>query len=132
MITEQQFEEMNRRTVGAIGKLRPEDAVPVSLEKELHEFIFDDARCRGWIVLHGAMSERTHRTPGEFDFIILAGSGLVFLIECKTRTGKLSPEQLAMKVHAEMLGHKPAVVRSIADYYNVISPATKQEEISHD
>ena len=104
-----------------IKMLRPD--VPVEREKDLHEFIFSDARSRGWIVLHGAMSERTARTPGEFDFILIATGGRTFFIECKTRKGKLSPQQLAMKVHAEMLGHKPAVVRSVKEYLSIVSPS---------
>ena len=122
MITSQQFEEMKRRTLSAIGSLSLDDVVPVEREKGLHEFIFSDARSRGWIVLHGAMSERTARTPGEFDFILIASGGRTFFLECKTRKGKLSPQQLAMKVHAEMLGHKPAVVRSVAEYLSIVSP----------
>lgn len=92
----------------------------VDRESNLHADIFDECRRRGWIALHGSMSERTHRTPGEFDFVILADKGRAFLVECKARLGKLSPEQLAMKIHAEHLGHKPAVVRSMKEFLEVI------------
>lgn len=103
-------------------------------ESELHEQIFAECRRRGWIALHGAMSERTHRTAGEPDFVILAkeqacvsieGEALgipplmlpvVYLIECKTRTGKLSTAQVALHHHAKNLGHTVHVVRSFEEF----------------
>src|SRR5690349_3979110 len=74
-------------------------------EARLHEEIFDECRRRGWIALHGSMAERTCRTLGEPDFVILAGGGRVLFVECKSRNGKLSPAQAALKFHAEKLGH---------------------------
>ena len=46
-------------------------------ESDLHEKIFDECRRRGWIALHGSMAERTCRTLGEPDFVILADGGRV-------------------------------------------------------
>ena len=89
-------------------------------EAELHEEIFDECRRRGWIALHGSMAERTCRTLGEPDFVILAGAGRVLFVECKTRTGKLSPAQAALKHHAEKLGHTIHVVRSLDDFLNLL------------
>jgi hypothetical protein len=66
------------------------------------------------------MAARTHRTAGEPDFLILADGGRVLLIECKTRTGKLSPEQAALKHQAEKLGHRVHVVRSMKEFEEVI------------
>lgn len=93
----------------------------VKREADLHAQIFDECRRRGWIVFHGAMSERTHRTKGEPDFIILKDSGVVLFVECKTATGKLSPDQLAIKAWASKLGHVIHVVRSIEEFYKVLS-----------
>ena len=92
----------------------------VSREAELHEEVFDECRRRGWIALHGSMAERTCRTLGEPDFVILAGGGRVLFVECKTRTGKLSPAQAALKHHAEKLGHTVHVVRSLDDFLNLL------------
>jgi hypothetical protein len=89
-------------------------------ESELHAQIFDECRRRGWIALHGAMSERTHRTDGEADFSIMASGGRRFDIECKTRTGKLSPAQLAHHHHAKTLGHTIHVVRSFEEFLKLI------------
>jgi len=91
----------------------------VAREARLHEEIFDECRRRGWIALHGSMAERTHRTQGEPDFVILADGGRVFFVECKSRTGKLSPAQAALKFHAEKLGHTVHVVRSLEEFVEV-------------
>ena len=92
----------------------------VTREAELHEEIYDECRRRGWIALHGSMAERTCRTLGEPDFVILAGAGRVLFVECKTRTGKLSPAQAALKHHAEKLGHPIHVVRSREEFLNLL------------
>jgi hypothetical protein len=92
----------------------------VSRESELHEEIFDECRRRGWIALHGSMAERTCRTLGEPDFTILAAGGRVLFVECKTRSGKLSPAQAALKHHAEKLGHSVHVVRSMAEFFQLL------------
>ncbi len=89
-------------------------------ESELHEEIFDECRARGWIALHGSMAERTCRTLGEPDFTILADGGRVLFVECKTRTGKLSPAQAALKFHAEKLGHTIHVVRSLEEFRQIL------------
>ena len=88
----------------------------VGREAELHEAIFDECRRRCWIALHGSMAERTCRTLGEPDFVVLAGGGRVLFVECKTRTGKLSVAQAALKHHAEKLGHAVHVVRSLQEF----------------
>ena len=92
-------------------------------EASLHEEIFDECRRRGWIALHGSMAERTCRTLGEPDFTILANGGRVLFVECKTRTGKLSPAQAALKFHAEKLGHTVHIVRSLDEFLRIASGA---------
>lgn len=85
-------------------------------EADLHEQIFSECRRRRWIAFHGAMSERTNRTLGEPDFIILANGGRVFFVECKSRSGKLGPEQQAIAHAAKALGHEINVVRSFREF----------------
>ena len=92
----------------------------VERESDLHEAVFDECRRRCWIALHGSMAERTCRTLGEPDFVILADGGRVLLVECKSRTGKLSPAQFALKHHAERLGHTVHVVRSLEDFLKLL------------
>ena len=93
----------------------------VPREAELHEEIFDECRRRGWIALHGSMAERTCRTLGEPDFVILADGGRVLFVECKSRAGKLSPSQAALKFHTEKLGHAVHVVRSMEEFFSVVN-----------
>jgi len=92
----------------------------VVTEASLHEEIFSECRRRGWIALHGSMAERTCRTLGEPDFVILAGGGRVLFVECKSRSGKLSPAQSALKFHAEKLGHTIHVVRSLGEFLKLL------------
>lgn len=89
-------------------------------EAELHAKVFDECRRRGWIAFHGSMSERTSRTKGEYDFVILANQSRIFLVECKTAKGKLSPEQQAIHAWSIKLGHTPHVVRSIEEFLKII------------
>ncbi len=89
-------------------------------ESELHEAVFDECRRRGWIALHGSMAERTCRTLGEPDFVILADAGRVLFVECKSRSGKLSPAQAALKHQAERLGHTVHVVRSLVEFLKLL------------
>jgi|SRR6516162_5900322 hypothetical protein len=95
----------------------------VGREADLHEAIFSECRRRGWIALHGSMAERTCRTLGEPDFVILTDGGRVLFVECKSRVGKLSPAQAALRFHAEKLGHTVHVVRSFGEFLTSVSEA---------
>ena len=90
-------------------------------EKDLHGDIFNECRARGWIALHGSMAERTHRTMGEPDYVILADGGRVFFIECKSKTGKLSISQIAIARHAAKLGHTIHEVRSMEQFLDIVN-----------
>lgn len=89
-------------------------------ESKLHNDIINHCRQVGWIYFHGSMAKATSRTSGEPDFTILANKGRVFFIECKTRLGKLSPEQMGIKMWAEKLGHTIHVVRSFQEFVDVV------------
>ena len=98
----------------------PRATTGVTNEASLHDQIFDLCRQRVWIALHGSMAERSHRTLGEPDFTILADRGRVLFVECKSRTGKLSPAQAALKLHAETLGHTIHLVRSYEEFLSLL------------
>jgi hypothetical protein len=89
-------------------------------EGELHNDILSECRKRRWVAFHGAMNERSHRTAGEPDFHILADGGRSFLIECKTRTAKLSPEQRAVAHAAYALGHTIHTCRSMTEFLKIV------------
>lgn len=105
----------------------------VEKEADLHDQIYDFCRSKGWIALHSAMSERTTRNLGEWDYTILGNAGRVWFIEAKSASGKLRLEQQAMIAHAASLDHKVHVVRSMDDFRNVVTdkdgtPNQKQGE----
>lgn len=89
---------------------------PVEDESELHQAILDECKRRGWLALHGSMAHRTHRSLGEPDAVILCDGGRVLLIEAKSKTGKLRPEQAALHAWATKLGHKVWVVRNMDEF----------------
>ena len=98
----------------------PADAVSSGEEAKLHAAIRDYCRQQGWIAFHGAMSKATHRTKGEPDFIIATDRGQVLWVECKTKTGKLSADQVAVMAQLEALGHEYHVVRSMGEFLELV------------
>jgi hypothetical protein len=101
------------------GKVDPEPKVYRKSEAGLHQQILDECRRRGWIALHGSMAAPTKRTEGEPDFVILADGGRVFLVECKTATGKLSTAQAALHAWTRKLGHTVHVIRSLEEFLSL-------------
>lgn len=117
--TQAQVEQHNAR-VGRYGA--PKTVVPDASkeEKRLHQEILDYCKRKQWIALHGSMAEPTARVLGEFDFTILADRGRVFFVEVKTAKGKLTLEQAGLHLWATKLGHRPQVVRSLAEFEEVV------------
>lgn len=117
------------------SRVRKENMIPVAesgceVESELHGQILDECRRRGWIALHGSMASPTKRTEGECDFCCLLPGGVVIFVECKTRKGKLSPEQNAMRAWMQKLGHEMQVVRSFAEFLQLSSGALTARTLS--
>ena len=98
----------------------PDNAfVPVTQERDLHYQILEECRRRVWLPFHGSMAHKARRTPGEPDFIIVTDGGRVLFVECKTKIGKLSTDQLAVAAHAKKLGHEIHVVRSFEEFLKI-------------
>lgn len=95
------------------------DANAVTDESELHDEIIEYCKDRRWIYFHGSMAHATKRTKGEPDFIILADRR-VFFIECKSKTGKPSTEQLGVIQWAATLGHTIHVVTSMDQFRRIV------------
>jgi hypothetical protein len=85
-------------------------------ESDLHQQVIDCCRNNLWLPFHGSMAHRTYRTPGEPDFTILLPRKKFLLLELKTKTGKLSAEQLGLHMMAENLGHTIHVCRSFSEF----------------
>ena len=92
----------------------------VSKEAELHEAILNEVRRRGWISFHSRMDKPSTATIGQPDFVILSDGGRVILVECKTKTGKLRPEQAALHAWAAKLGYEVHVIRSLEDFISIL------------
>ena len=126
-ITQAQYIEMLTRTQKR-SQVEQDVTEGVNRESDLHHAIIDYCRASGWVYLHGSMAEATHRTSGEADFVICADGGRVFFVECKSKIGKLSPAQLAMKCHLEKLGHVYSVVRNMEQFREAIQLEAKESQ----
>lgn len=84
----------------------------------LHDQI--SAYCRAqfppWKFIHARTDQRSTIEAGAPDFVIMAPDGRTFLIECKTKTSKLTTEQLGWALQARALGHTVHCVRSFQDF----------------
>ena len=87
-----------------------------AVESNLHDAILQHCKNQGWIAFHGSMAHSTFRTPGEPDFVLLLPGGKFLMVECKTATGKLTPEQHGIIAWAAKLGHVIHVVRSVDEF----------------
>jgi hypothetical protein len=92
----------------------------VTDEGKLHDEILNECRRRGWIAFHSRMDVPQTANVGTPDFVILADQGRAILIEAKSITGKLSTAQAAINAWASKLGHRVHVVRSLADFMEVL------------
>ena len=115
-VSHSEFLAMQERCARGQRKSTPPITGGESKESNLHEKIIEECKRNGWIYLHGSMAHRSMRTLGETDFHCLLPRGVILHIECKTASGKLSPEQLAMKVFMEHLGHSYHIVRSFIEF----------------
>lgn len=91
----------------------------VANESELHNQILDACKQRGWYVIHSRMDRPSTNGVGAPDFVVVTNASVVF-IECKSKTGKLRPEQQAVAKWLETLGKKLHVVRSIQEFHEVV------------
>ena len=89
-------------------------------EDSLQEEIIKDARSRGWWVDFSRMDLPTTRPKGAPDVYVFADHGRLIIIEAKSKTGKVRPEQLGVKLALEKLGHTVHIVRSFGEYLKLI------------
>lgn len=98
----------------------PASYVLAEREKDLHEAIMAECRSRGWITIHARMDRPTTMEVGTPDFVILGSRGRVFIIEAKSKTGKLTKAQQVLRAWAKHLGHEVVEVRSKEQFMHVI------------
>jgi hypothetical protein len=107
------------------AKRQPDSGVNVCDEMEaresnLHKKIIDELNRRRWLFFHGSMAHKSKRTLGEPDFEIYGSRGRHWLVEAKTKEGKLSRDQLIVKMLAETNGHEIHTVRSFDEFLRII------------
>jgi hypothetical protein len=118
-MTSQQLREYEARMYG--NGRHCDHNKPVEDESDLHNAIIDYCKSKGWQYLHGSMAHRSRRTLGENDFTILADRSQVRFVECKSKNGKLSPDQQAFIAHAKKNGHVVYVVRSLDEFVKLFA-----------
>lgn len=122
-ISEDQYRIMQMR-LGAQwlkNHVRITSDAPVELESPLQEECIAYAKSKGWWTLWSRMDLRTTTPLGTPDLIVFADRGRVFIVEAKTRKGKLRPAQLGVKIRLESLGHTVHVVRSLREFVEATS-----------
>lgn len=124
IMTQAEYLAVCSRLAKTLPVAKRSEAAGVERESDLHEDIMSACRARGWLVFHGSMVHQTKRTLGEPDFIILADHGRTILVECKSKTGKLTIDQQGVVLWAAKLGHTVHVVRSITEFEQVCQVAS--------
>lgn len=93
-------------------------------ERKLHDQILSHLQNEHWLVVHSRMDIPSTVAKGVPDFIILASKGRLIMVECKSKTGKLTPEQMGFKIMAEHLEHTVHIVRSFTEFLEVVNQIT--------
>ena len=89
-------------------------------EKDLHIAIILECRRMGFAFVHSRMDRATTQSKGVPDFIIALPEGKTIWIECKSKSGKKSPEQMAFDYHLRKLEHRSYEVRSLDDFTSIL------------
>lgn len=95
----------------------PDDAV--ELESPLQDEIRRVCEGNRWPYHWSRMDKKTRTKKGLADFVIFR-AGKVYAIECKTRTGKRTPEQLAYALLMEREGFTVHIVRSMSEFWEAM------------
>lgn len=120
MISPFQYQQMRERLEG--NQIRhaptPEQAVDMEISG-LHEPIMK--WCHDFCVpyIHAIPTKRSRVTPGAPDFTVVY-KGKVWLIECKSATGELRPDQLAWMRQAQDQGVQVHVITNFQSFLELI------------
>ncbi len=116
---------MQQRLARARGDLKQirgsiETGTLADNEGDLQDEIIAYCRSKGWWVSYSRMDMKTTRPKGDPDLVIAADGGRAFWIETKSRGGKLTPEQLGVKLLMERNHQRYFVVRSMTEFLEII------------
>jgi len=110
--------EHNKLRTGDCVPSMPADAAEREIE-ELHYPILAWCKDQGAAYIRARSDMASTIQRGAPDFTIFH-NGRVFLIECKSRTGKLKPEQIGWAMLAEKNLFKVHVVRSMNEFLEIV------------
>lgn len=110
--------ERNKLRTGDISPEVPGDAAEREIE-ELHYPILKWCKDQGAAYIRARSDMASTIQKGAPDFTIFH-NGRVFLIECKSKTGKLRPEQIGWAMLAERNLFKVHVVRSMSEFLEIV------------
>lgn len=129
-ISQADYQAMLART----GQEPPTDKTTEGAADEvaLQEEIITFCRSRGWWVDYSRPDLPTTRTKGSPDLFIFRDGGKLLVIECKSKNGKLRPEQLGVKLMLEKLGHTVHVVRSFEQFMLLLAADGKTPSLPLD
>jgi VRR-NUC domain len=116
---------MNREARLNTPAVRRGDAAkpPDAVEREiagLHHPIIAECKRRGWRYIYSDPTRPATIGEGVCDFIIFADRGRVFLIECKSKTGKLKDEQAIFICWVKKLGHEAHVITAMSEFFAIV------------
>jgi len=89
---------------------------------ELHEPILKWCRENHVAFIYSRSDKKATINKGAPDFTI-CWKGKVIFIECKSKTGKFRPEQIAWRLGAESAGIPVHAVRSMGEFYETLFPS---------
>lgn len=109
-------------------KLKSHELMPrsscggVEVESDLHDQILEFCRLQNppWVVIHSRMDQATTTDKGVCDFVIFPGDGEVLCLECKSKKGKWTTDQLGFKMRMEKVGIYVHEVRSFSEFQEII------------
>lgn len=101
------------------------DAVPAGEESTLHDFAIGLLKSRNLPFIHSRMDRAATCTLGAPD-LVFVHAGRVVMVEFKTKVGKLSEQQTVWHYLADREGVKVHVVRSKAEFCDLLGQAKPQ------
>lgn len=106
------------------------EGVAPGTEAALHDAILEECNRRRWVVVRSRMDVRATTGPGTPDFLIFATFPSAYMVEAKTRTGKLSTAQRGFIMQVERLGWTVHVVRSLQQFIEAVARPAQLPDVA--